>query len=373
MPAMRHGTKRLTGANHRSMAVWNSLTVLECILREAHISQRQIAETYGMQPSTVSNVIRELRECGIVREAGTLAATGVGAKQVSLEIDASFAWVACWRIDLKGNSLCLLDAAGHIVAQETLPTDLGWRDIVESIRERISALADSRRLPMSRFAGLGVCVQGIVNRERGEVIYSHPLEMTEVPLRDMLQVRLKAPVYVERNVPCGAYLEQHSTAKARGKSFLYYLIQRHEKFLVHGAGIVLSGEVFRGSHSAAGELTTDFFREHPDFQRLKSEKDWDRLYRAESNSIAMLADFLDVDLVIVSSDDPALTERRFQTLQKDVGSQIRPIKGRVVEIIRSSSGPEGMLVGGGLIALHEYFLRVAESLPNRSVRGAARS
>lgn len=370
---MRQRSKKMLGANHRSMAVWNSVAVLESIHRETNVSQRRIAETSGMQPSTVSNIIRELKECGIVREGGALAAVGAGAKQVALEINASVAWVASWKIDLKGSLLCLLDAAGHIVVQEKLAVDLGWRDIVETIQERIGVLARSRSLPMSRFAGLGVCVQGIVDRARGEVIYSHPLNMREVPLREILEGKLQAPVYVERNVPCGAYLEQHVRARVRGNSFLYYLIQRHETFLVHGAGIVLAGEVFRGSHSAAGELTEDFFKDHPSFDQLRTEKDWDHLYAAESKSIALLADFLDVDLVIVSSDDPALTERRFRLLQKGVLNHIRPIKGREVEVMRSQSGPDGMLVGAGLIALHEYFRNVVEDLPNRSLRKTGRS
>lgn len=348
--------------------MWNSFAVLECIHREPHISQRQIAKKSGMQPSTVSNIIRELREYGVVRESGTLEAAGVGAKQIALEIDASFAWAASWRMDLKGHLLALLNAAGHIVALEKLPMDLDWKEIAASIHERITALAKIHRLPMNRFAGLGVCVQGIVDRVKGEVIYSHPLSMREVPLREMLQSKLSAPVYVERNVPCGAYLEQHVGKQVPGTSFLYYLIQRHETFMVHGAGIVLGGEVFRGSHSAAGELTHEFFRDHPPFERLRTEKDWDEYYAAESKSIAMLADFLDVESVIISSDDPALSERRFQLLRKGIKENIRPIKGRQMDIIRSSFGPDGMLLGAGLIALHEHFRVIVERLPNRSIR-----
>lgn len=363
---MQSNSGILAGGNHRRMAVGNSLSVLELIHRRTLISQRQIAQATGMQPSTVSNIIRELKESGMVRESGTLEAAGVGAKQVSLEIDSSFAWVAGWMIDRKGHQLCLMDAAGHVVTVEKFPLDWDWEGIAKDMARIVERLAQSRRLPMARFAGLGVCVQGIVDKQRGEVIYSHPHNMQGVPLRDMLERDLPAPVHVERNIPCGAYLEQHVSAVGRRNSFLYYLLRRHEDFFEHGAGIVLNGEVFRGSHSAAGELAIGLFP-RPDPQTIRREKQWDVLYGSFGKPVAMLADFLDVDGVIVSSDDPGLTERRFRLLEREVLAAIRPIQGRTMTVTRSKAGPEGMLLGAGLIALEHYFRRFVLKLPNRSV------
>jgi hypothetical protein len=356
----------IPGGNHRNMAERNSLAVLNLISRQKFISQRQIVTATGMQPSTVSNVTRELREAGLVREVGTLEASGVGAKQVSLEIDSSFTWAASWQIDLKGHQLCLLDAAGHVIAVEKFPRDFGWKTIAKNIHKRIAALAETRRMPMSRFAGLGICVQGIVNSETGEVLYSDPHKMVGVPLRDIVARNLDGIIHVERNIPCGAYFEQHVASIDRKNSFLYYLLRRHEEFFEHGTGIVLEGKVFRGSHSAAGELALGTFPGHA-AEKPRKGRNWDEVYQSFGKPVAMLADFLDVDGIIVSSDDPELTDRRFQLMLKEIHEEIRPIIGRQVSVIRSQVGPEGMLLGAGLIVLHQYFQKFVQSLPNRSL------
>lgn len=355
------------GGNHRRMALGNSVTVLKHVYRQALISQRQIIEQTGMQPSTVSNIIRELKAAGIVRESGTLEAAGVGAKQVSLEINASFAWVASWHIDLMGQRICLLDAAGHIVAIENFPSDFNcWQTIANSIHERIAALAETRRLPMNRYAGLGIAVQGIVDSDRGEVIYSHPHNMKAVPLREMISGKQKGLIHVERDTCCGAYLEQNIVPMGEEKSFLYFLQRKYETFFSHGASIVLNGKIYFGRKSVAGELPLELFSTPP-FETLKTEKDWDDLYRSFGKPMAMLADFLDVDEIILSSEDQGLTSRRFQLIQQEVQSIVRPLQGRSITVTQSQSGPDGILIGAGLMVLHQYFQRFALTLPNRSM------
>lgn len=355
-------------SNHRSMAIQNSLSVLHIIHRHAFISQRQIVAATGIRPSTVSNIIRELKDAGMVRENGTLESGGVGARQVSLEIDASFSWVASWMIDLKGHQICLMDAAGRVIALEKLPLDLGWQAIAEQLHHRIATLAETRRLPRSRFSGVGIAVQGIVNSATGEVIYSFPHQMEGILLRDIVQKNFKVPVHVERNIPCAAYLEQHNTIARQNSSFLYYLLRRHEDFFEHGMGIMLNGEVFHGSHFAAGELDADFFPRKPSLKEIKREQDWNAIYRDFGRTAARIGDFLDVDEIIISSDDPGLTEKRFHLLEQEIQARIRPIRNRTIVVSRSQTGPEGILLGAGLMALHHHFRRTVEALPNRSLK-----
>ena len=353
------------------MAVENSLTVLEALYRQDFISQKQIVDGSDLKPSTVSNIIRELKASGLIREGGVLEGGGVGAKQMSLQIDPAFAWVASWQIDLKGNQLCLLDAAGHTMAVEKYPPDLGWKAVLDNIHERIAALAAQKRLSMKRFVGLGICVQGIVDHHRGEVICSQPHGMTSVPLGQMVSEKLGGIIHVERNIPCGAYLEQHVAPAHRKESFLYYLLRRHDNFFEHGTGIVLAGKVFHGSHSAAGELH-EFLFPRPPLSTLKTESDWDGLYRKFGQSVGMLADFLDVDGIVVSSDDPGLTIKRFEMFEHEIQSHLRPIQNRNIRVARSQVGPEGMVAGVGLIVLHRYFHEFAAMLPNRSTSGRAK-
>src|SRR5690606_39781893 len=67
---------------------------------------------------------------------------------------------------------------------------------------------------------------------------------------------------------------------------------------------------------------------------------WVEVYRSFGQPVAALADFLDVDGIIVSSDDPGLTDQRFQVLQSAIEKNIRPVQGRKIIVTRSQIGPE---------------------------------
>jgi glucokinase len=95
-------------------------------------------------------------------------------------------------------------------------------------------------------AGLGIpCT---MDRERGVAINAVNLEITDVPIRDLLTERTGLPVFVDNDANVAA-LAEHRFGAAKGAD--------HAVMLTIGTGIgggvIIDGEVYRGSIGAASE------------------------------------------------------------------------------------------------------------------------
>ncbi len=96
-------------------------------------------------------------------------------------------------------------------------------------------------------AGLGIpCT---IDRERGVAINAVNLDITDVPIRDEMAKRTGLPVFLDNDANC-AMLAEHRFGAARGAEVALLLTLGTGI----GGGIILGGELSRGSTGAAAEL-----------------------------------------------------------------------------------------------------------------------
>lgn len=116
--------------------------------------------------------------------------------------------------------------------------------VLEEVCQTIEAVLD----PEVR--GIGVDVPSVVDAEKG-VVYSaaNIPSWREVPLKDLLQKRFGVPVFVNNDAKCFALGELHF-GEGRGFQNLVGLIVGTGL----GAGVIINGKLFSGSHGGAGEI-----------------------------------------------------------------------------------------------------------------------
>jgi predicted NBD/HSP70 family sugar kinase len=101
-----------------------------------------------------------------------------------------------------------------------------------------------------RLIGIGVSVSGDVDTERGVVRHSPLLGWRNVPLRQLLEDRIAAPVRIDNDVRALTFAEQWFGVGANDvESFVIVTIGSGI-----GCGIFLNGDVVSGSFGVAGEL-----------------------------------------------------------------------------------------------------------------------
>jgi glucokinase len=151
-------------------------------------------------------------------------------------------------VDLGGTKMLVgvVDSERHVhyegressvgLSEDRLIEDLG-RELQEAREARPGALA----------AGLGI--PATIDHDRGVAVQAVNLEISDVPIRDLMQERIGLPVFVENDATVAA-LAEHLYGAGRGARNLVMLTVGTGI----GGGLILDGEIYRGSTGAAGEL-----------------------------------------------------------------------------------------------------------------------
>jgi glucokinase len=155
-------------------------------------------------------------------------------------------------VDIGGTktAVVLAESPSHILFREEFPTlpKLGPEQALAKIEELIElALERNGRGDSTR---IGVSCGAPLDRIRG-VIQSPPNLPTwaDVPIKDILEKRFHAPCLVENDANAGAVAEHRYGAGAGCANVVFLTMGTGI-----GAGLILNGELYRGTTDMAGEV-----------------------------------------------------------------------------------------------------------------------
>lgn len=226
----------------------NTAIVLESVLQGAPLSRADISALTGLNKATVSSLVQDLIDSGLVREIGTGQSSG-GRKPVLLEFVAESGYAV--GVDLGVNYVrgVLTDLRGGVAVERTARLAKTSPDEVFGIlRPFIQALADEA--PESAFGvvGIGVGVPGLVDRG-GAVLYAPNLGWRDVPLQDALNRAFGIPVLIDNEANVGA-IGERKFGSGRGIGSMIYV----SVGMGIGTGLILQKELYKGAAGFSGEL-----------------------------------------------------------------------------------------------------------------------
>lgn len=218
-----------------------SASAVFAVLAQASRATRpQLASLAGLSKPTVSSAVAELEGARLAAHSGT-ASSGTGRSAAVYRLGPVAGAVLAVDLGPAHTRVrgCALD--GTLLAEATAPRE----DAADAVRE---ALAD---LPAGAPLRSIVVAVGDVTARDLQGSGMRPATAKAGPVFDAMAVALPpgVPVHLENNVNCAALAELHEGA-ARGRHTFGYL----RIGVGIGLGIVVGGQVLRGSNGAAGEL-----------------------------------------------------------------------------------------------------------------------
>jgi glucokinase len=117
--------------------------------------------------------------------------------------------------------------------------------LVEDLARELQEAKEAR--PDVLAAGLGI--PATIDHDRGLAVHAVNLTITDVPIRDLMQERIGLPIFLDNDANVAA-LAEHLYWAGRGAQNLVMLTIGTGI----GGGLILGGEVYRGSTGAAAEL-----------------------------------------------------------------------------------------------------------------------
>ncbi|SEE17936.1 ROK family transcriptional regulator [Ruania alba] len=241
------------GTNLPRVADYNKMLVLDLIRRSAGISRVELVQHTGLTAQTMSNICRRLSDAGLIKESGRIYA-GAGAPRTIFEVEPGGLYALGLHIDPAWLTSVVLNLAGEVVGTVRIPTPASPdpTSVLDAIEAMIRSLIADSGIPADRLAGLGVGTPGPIDVRTGAVVGAPYLVGWErVPLRTDLERRLDLPVTIDKD----------STAVAVGEMWNAEDGPRNMAFVYIGtgiaAGLVLDGEVMRGSSGNIGHMNAD--------------------------------------------------------------------------------------------------------------------
>lgn len=241
---------KLFGANMDHARRFNRRVVLETVRLQAPLSRAEITRATGLAPQTISNIIGELTEAGLVRSVSRRSgARGQPAVDLDINPDGGFTFGVSF-----GHGVLLViltDVAGTV--RDRAELDLA-SDAPEAVLDQIaattSAMLERQKVARQRVWGVGLVIPALFQDDRLVVLGEVALPgWKDFSLRQSLQDKLGLPVLLENDATAAAIGERLYGAGRTLTDFAYIYIGAGI-----GGGLFLRGQPYRGGYGKSGEI-----------------------------------------------------------------------------------------------------------------------
>ncbi|ADI06233.1 transcriptional regulator [Streptomyces bingchenggensis BCW-1] len=238
-----------TPGSQSSLHRANLERVVRAVRMAGSLTQAEIARTTGLSAATVSNIVRELKDGGTVEVTPT-SAGGRRARSVSLSGDAGIVV----GVDFGHTHLrvAIGNLAHQVLAEESEPLDVdaSASQGLDRAEHLVSRLIAATGISQDKVVGVGLGVPAPIDVETGTLGSTAILPgWAGTNPRDDLAQRLGVPVHVDNDANLGA-LGELVWGAGRGVADLAYIKVADGV----GAGLVISGHIYRGPGGTAGEI-----------------------------------------------------------------------------------------------------------------------
>lgn len=244
----------LAGSNIVRVKSHNMRAILLALLHHQHVSRVDLARLTGLSTTTITNLIAELLEQGIVVEAGPELLErrpGAGRPRLALRLVPEARYAVGIHVGVGKIRVAITDLRANVLGHYAFDHPLeesATAVLTEAAALVKRALAESA-IPPQDVIGVGVGASGLVDPESGINLMAPNLGWRNVPIQSWLAEALELPVCVENNVRAMA-LGEALFGPAQNVRVLAFVYAR----VGVGAGFVVDGRLFRGSGAGAGEI-----------------------------------------------------------------------------------------------------------------------
>jgi len=213
-------------------------------------TRQDLSAATGLSAASVTNVIRELLNEGIVVEAGSVDSDG-GRPRVMLEVNPDHGYVIGADIGETRVRVELFDLAMRERAKADFPLNPREHDVdvvVASVLSGLDSVLTESGIEPAAVLAMGVGIPGIVEQRPEALVHGQTYGWEAVPIERLLRAGTDLPLHIENG------------AKTMGQAELWFGAGRGARNAVValigsgvGASLISGGTTYRGATSSAAE------------------------------------------------------------------------------------------------------------------------
>jgi len=337
----------------------NRRQLLDALRRRGSASRADLARLTGLSRSTVSTLVSDLQAHGLVVEQDARAgseseaegrAPQQGRPPTLLTLDRSAGLVLGIDFGHEMVHVAIADLSRTILAERTQAIDVDNSaarsiDVAVALADEVIAAAD---VGSDRLLGVGVGLSGPIDVAAGTVHTGKILPgWAGVRPAEELAARLGLHVHLDNDANLGALAEVTLGAGVGARDAIYLMVSGGV-----GAGLILGGELYRGTGGTAGELGHVLVDESGPICRCGNR-----------GCLEMMAGGRAITTLLRDSHGDDITLDEVMALAADGDSGARRaiadagrVLGRSIAALVNAFNPELVIVGGAVSAAGDVLL-----------------
>jgi len=238
------------GKNHEDIQEMNRLLVIRLLQKSKVLSRAEITKQSELNQSTVTNIINDFLDWGLVRETGLIAGNR-GRRSIAIELVSEDYMIIGVRLARKYFSVGAFDLSGKCYDIETTEVDLLDKPekILSTIQKQI--LRKKELYNEKSILGVGIALPGPFIKSEGHIaMLTETSGWQNIDIVDYMQKGIGLKVFLEHDANAAALAEWRYTQN--------YDIETPTLCIMAGqgvgAGIMNQGKIVTGSLGIAGEI-----------------------------------------------------------------------------------------------------------------------
>jgi predicted NBD/HSP70 family sugar kinase len=245
------------GADLSALRKFNRRLILNYLREQGSTSRVNLSDNLGLSRATVGSIIDDLKKDGIVQEGGKLVTGGkTGRRATRLHFNANAGYaigvdIGRSHLNIRLTNLSLETITG---SREAFDTKRGGKDGLEFVAKNLHEIVEQTGKTWDQVRGIGLSIPGSPD-PNFRMLISPPMlsnwQNIDIPayLRRKLNLKKNIPIYLDNDANMGALGESRCGEGQNVADLIYVKVGTGI-----GAGLILGGQLYRGSRGVAGEF-----------------------------------------------------------------------------------------------------------------------
>jgi len=237
-----------------------NIEILDILRRRGPISRPDISHEMGINVVTISSYIDDFVKRNLVYEKELDVSEG-GRRPVLLDLNPGAGFAIGVGLNLMNMVGLLVDLKGNIITKTQIARpQASVREVSECLLEIVREILRRSKAYAENIKGIGVGIAGLINNKNGSVHWPQKMDhyytyaSVDIPLKDLMEKEFNLPTLIENDATSACSGEYWLGLEQGYKNVLYM-------FSGVGCGIMINGDVYRGSQGYAGEVSVYNYKE----------------------------------------------------------------------------------------------------------------
>jgi N-acetylglucosamine repressor len=238
-----------------------NIDILELLRKHGPISRPDISKEIGINVVTISNYIDDFIKHNLVYEKELDVSEG-GRRPVLLDLNSQGGYIVGVGLNLMNMVGLLVDLKGNIITKTQIarPQKLSVKDITECLLEIIREIFRRSKDYSANIKGIGVGIAGLVNKQDGSIHWPQKMDhyytyaSVDLPLKNLIEREFNLPTLIENDATSACFGEYWLGLETGIKNMIYM-------FSGVGCGLLMNGQIYRGTQGYAGEVSVYNYKE----------------------------------------------------------------------------------------------------------------